>query len=122
MLRLAHTICFLLLTTLALVAYGVKEETHVMRYKLQELQQERREAAARIAILDAEWRRLTSPDALRALSRRVYGADALQDRSGAALAPATLDQVHVLRRSPESLAFGETAALAGTADRREGAQ
>ncbi len=93
MIRLAHTALLALLVAVALVSYGAKEEVRAKRAKLGELRAEAAALEAEIATLTAEWRHLSSPSALRALAKRLYGEAAFRAPDGAPLAAWRPDQL-----------------------------
>ena len=76
-----------------LVGYGVQEETQAKLDRVAELKRERSALQTDIALLETEWRRLNSPDALEAVLARV---DADETRRLGGATPDRLVAAHTL--------------------------
>lgn len=105
MIRILHTACAGLLVVIALVAYGVKEETGALREEVQRLTAQKAAMQSEIQRLETEWAYLNGPEQLLAIARRVYGADPhgaprLLGGEGELLIPWRPEQVATLQDLP----------------------
>lgn len=100
MIRILHTACAGLLVAVALIAYGVKEETRALRSEVTRLNGEKVRLAAEIATLEAEWSYLNGPETLLRIAERVYGPGRLIGADGAVLSPWRPEQLVELQDLP----------------------
>lgn len=100
MIRLLHTACAALLVMVALVAYGVKEETAALRDQIVDLEQRKADLHDEIAMLRAEWSYLNGPDMLARIAARVYGEGRFIGADGGVLQPWRPEQLVELRDLP----------------------
>lgn len=96
MIRLVHTLCATLLVAVALIAYGVKEETRALQREIEAVERETERVAREIDALETEWAYLNSPRALRRIATALYGRDGLVGVDGGALEPWAAAQVQRL--------------------------
>lgn len=127
MIRILHTACAALLVVVALVAYGVKEETGALRDEVKRLTAQKAEMESEIKRLETEWAYLNGPEQLLAIARRVYGADPsgaprLIGGEGELLTPWRPEQLASLQDLPFRSGLTKDDAARPTTSARLGAQ
>lgn len=100
MIRILHTACVGALVGVALVAYGVKEETAALDRKVIELKERRAALHEAIQRERAEWAYLNSPAVLEAIATRVFGAGRYGSAENTLLSPWRPEQLVALRDLP----------------------
>lgn len=90
--RIAHAVFAGLLIAMALMAYGVKEQTSEMERAARALDREIGRLREEIAMLEVEWAHVTSAASLERLSTQLHGGPGLRDRDGEILEPWRPDQ------------------------------
>lgn len=122
MIRMVHTACAALLVAVALIAYGVKEETRALQREIKAVERETGRVEREIAALGIEWSYLNSPAVLRQIAVRLYGRDGMVGVDGAALVPWTAAQVRALEEPVDAPALaGSVSPLLAEIDRAYGA-
>jgi hypothetical protein len=122
MIRMVHTACAALLVAVALIAYGVKEETRALQREIKAVERETGRVEREIAALGIEWSYLNSPAVLRQIAVRLYGRDGMVGVDGAALVPWTAAQVRALEDPVDTPAHaGSVSPLLAEIDRAYGA-
>ncbi|MEL6317089.1 MAG: hypothetical protein AAFR16_05560 [Pseudomonadota bacterium] len=117
MVRWTETAGGALLMTVALISYGVKEETRALEREAAALEGEVERLTRRLETLEVEWSHVTSPQPLRRIAERLYGQTWRVGAENAALAPWRPEQRLDLRPAPatpepaaaEPLATGDAA-------------
>lgn len=89
MIRIVHTACAALLVAVALIAYGVKEETRALQGEIEAVERETDRVEREIAALEIEWSYLNSPAALHEIAVQLYGRDGMVGLEGEPLTPWT---------------------------------
>ncbi len=121
MIRLVHTACAALLVAVALIAYGVKEETRALQREIEAVERETERVEREIAALEIEWTYLNSPAVLKNIATRLYGRDGLIGVDGAELKPWAAAQVRALDAPAVAKASGGISPLLAETDRQYGA-
>lgn len=117
--RIAHAVFAGLLIALALIAYGVKEQTRALERAARAADRDIAALQYEIEMLTVEWAHVTSAASLERLSAELNGGPGLRDRDGVALSPWRAAQRLSLARSapvaavaPDPSLLGEGAFLA----------
>lgn len=121
MIRIVHTACAALLVAVALIAYGVKEETRALQREIEAVERETHRVEREIAALEIEWSYLNSPTVLREIATRLYGRDGLVGVDGGALQPWTAAQLRTLEQPRPETARSNISPLLAEIDRQYGA-
>lgn len=100
MIRILHTACAGLLVMVALLAYGLKEETAQLRREVDRLKAERAELADAIDLQRAEWAALNAPDTLRRIADHLYGEGRMLGADGEILTAWRPEQLVEIRDLP----------------------